>query len=229
MILDSCICAWHTGQLTISGCETEEPLALCSPGVEEGGKCNADVMVGAVVVLGRFSEEPDAAEALLPVALTWPGEDVELPAFLLKKSMMLGESPLSSHDLFLEGTAEPVVAPGAPWLPKYLAGLGLVGLGFDTVGTPDGYFERVDGGLTEDCLGVIEEPVEFCIVPLCNKLLPGDEGVFPSLPVKGLESVELLSVMLKLSKSCFTDLCLAFRICASPVRRSTAASPPLPP
>ncbi|KAJ3605896.1 hypothetical protein NHX12_027939, partial [Muraenolepis orangiensis] len=48
LILDSCICAWHTGQLTISGCETEEPLALCSPGVEEGGKCNADVMESGV-------------------------------------------------------------------------------------------------------------------------------------------------------------------------------------
>ena len=230
MILDSCTFTWHTGQLTISGGATEEEeLALCSAvdeddTAEDGGKCDEDVVVAvllvtvAVAVLWYSPEEPDAAEAPLPVALAWPWGDPGPPAFLLKKSNRLGVPPRSSQDLFLEGTVEPEAAPDAPWLPKYLDWLGLVGLGFDIVGAPDGYFERVDGGLT-GCLGIVEESVELCVRPKCNKLLLGDVGVFTLLFVNGLR----LSVMLKLSKSSFTDFC------PPGVRCLTDPCPTLPP
>ena len=71
------------------------------------------------------------------------------------------------------------------------------------MGAPDGYFERVDGGLT------------CCLV---------DEGVFPLLSVKGF----VLSVMLKLSKSSFTDFCLAFRMCPPGVCCLADPGPTLP-
>lgn len=140
---------------------------------------------------------------------------------MLKKSKRLGEPPRSSHDLFLDGTAESVTAPGEPWLPKYLDWFGL-----DVVGTPDGCFEREDGGLT-CCLGIREESVEFCILSLCNKLLPGDGCVFLLLSVKDFECVELLSVLSKLSKSSFIELCLALRSCSPLV--PCLRAPPLPP
>ena len=219
MILDSCTFTWHTGQLTISGIGTEEELALCSAVfeddmAEDDGKCDEEeaavlLVTVAVALFWCSLEEPDAAEAPLPVALVWPWEDPEPPAFLLEnKSKRLGVPLRLSHDLFLEGTAEPEAAPGAPWF------------GLDIVVAPDGYFERVDGGLT-CCLGLVEESVELCILP---KLLPGDEGAFPLPSVKGFG----LSVMLKLSKSSFTDFCLAFKMCPPVVRCLTDPSATLP-
>ena len=86
---------------------------------EDDGKCDEELgavllVTVAVAVFWYSPEEPDAAGAPLPVTLSWPWGNPEPPAFLLKKSKRLGVPPRSSHDLFLEGTAETEAAPAAP-------------------------------------------------------------------------------------------------------------------